>query len=94
MILFFGIIVFYIGTVSVASTKYQCVGSAKLKSNPQAVNAKDLPKNLEVSSTTTKLNLSIEKIYCPQSKNDTVKKIGQRFQKMNFLKSTLNNNPA
>lgn len=70
MRLFFGPLVFCIGSFSFAGTKYQCVGSAKLKSKPQAVNAKDLPKNFEIFPTTTKLKLAIEKISCPQAKNN------------------------
>jgi hypothetical protein len=70
MKLFLGLLVFCIGSLSFAGTQYQCVGSAKLKSNPQAVNARELPKNFEISPATTKLNLTIEKIFCPKAKND------------------------
>lgn len=70
MKLFLGLLAFYIGSFSFAGVQYQCVGSAKLKSNPQAVNAKDLPKNFEIFPTTTKLKLTIDKIFCPKAKND------------------------
>jgi hypothetical protein len=70
MRLFLGLLIFSIGSFSFAGTQYQCVGSAKVKSKPQAVIAKDLPKNFEIAPTATKLKVTIEKIYCPQAKND------------------------
>jgi hypothetical protein len=70
MKLILGLLVFYIGCVSFAGTQYQCVGSGKLKSNPQLLHKKDLAENPQFSQTTTKVKLTVEKRSCSGQTKD------------------------